>query len=250
MTAIWTFIAALLDLRLLRANAVGRGRGTAPSVVAVIALVCAGLFVVAVVCYIADGAALKRRPPAVVAQATAVIKHRPVHHHPYLHTAVGAVGFVFLCLGMALFLFVAVIAVPGVVNGVAYLTGTGGTATFVPQSYAEACGSIRVGCTPDTDGVLEYHGTSVSSTWPDVAPLGQPFHVRDTAAMDLGPRGCPHRQRRDRDRRHLHQPAAGGGRDPHLVPDFPDGAHLAAAPTAGGGVTCRRAGRWARLACT
>lgn len=179
VTAIWSLIASLIIYgAYLQTQSDGDG-GTAPSVVAFIAIACAVLFVVAVVCYAMDGAALKRQPPAVVAQATAAVKHRPVHHHPYLHTAVGKVAFGLLCLGMVLFLFVAVIAVPGVVNGVAYLTGTGGTATFVPQSYGQACGSYRVGCTPDTDGILEYHGTSASSTWPDVVPLGQPFHVRE-----------------------------------------------------------------------
>ncbi len=179
VTAIWSLIAALLIYGCyLQTQSDGDG-GTAPSVVAVIALVCAGLFVVALVCYIADGAALKRRPPAVVAQATAAVKHRPVHHHPYLHTAVGAAAFVFLCLGMALFLFVAVIAVPGVVNGTAYLTGAGGSATFVPQSYGQSCDRYGGDCTTMTNGVLKADGKNVSATWPDQVPLGQPFRVRE-----------------------------------------------------------------------
>jgi hypothetical protein len=37
----------------------------------------------------------------------------------------------------------------------------------------------RTGRVRTTVGVLEYHGASVNSTWPDVVPLGQPFHVRE-----------------------------------------------------------------------
>jgi hypothetical protein len=78
---------------------------------------------------------------------------------------------------MLTILFVAVVAVPGTVNGVAYLTGAGGTVTFDPLAHDTNCN--QYGCDTSTDGVLETGGAGVSATWPRVVPLGKPFRIRE-----------------------------------------------------------------------
>jgi hypothetical protein len=69
---------------------------------------------------------------------------------------------------------VGVASLPGLVDGVAYLTGAESTSTFRPASYAQDCG--RSGCTPVTDGRLT---GGASATWPDQVPLGHAFPVRE-----------------------------------------------------------------------
>jgi hypothetical protein len=81
---------------------------------------------------------------------------------------------------MALIVFVAVICFSGVVDGIGYLAGAGKSATFTGQSYDQSCGSLRGGCQTVTDGTATRNGVSVSTTWPDRVPLGQPFAVRES----------------------------------------------------------------------
>ena len=58
----------------------------------------------------------------------------------------------FSWLVMAILLGLGVVALPALVNGVAYLAGAENTATFVPTSYGQMCG--RGGCSTITNGYL------------------------------------------------------------------------------------------------
>jgi hypothetical protein len=71
---------------------------------------------------------------------------------------------------------VGVAVLPGLVDGVAYLTGAENSSVFLPLSYSQECG--RSGCSTVTDGTLA-SGASVS--WPRQVPLGQAFPVREPA---------------------------------------------------------------------
>lgn len=74
---------------------------------------------------------------------------------------------------------VAVLFLPGLVNGASYLAG-GNMVTFVPQSHAISCSYHGNGqCTTVTVGTLETGGAGVRSTWPDDVPIGRPFQVRE-----------------------------------------------------------------------
>jgi ABC-type Fe3+ transport system permease subunit len=143
-------------------------------------LVVAGFGVLAVVCIVAvvlDTRALRRRPAEVVAQAGPVAAEHPsrrARHYPPRHRVPWAVAWI----GMLAILAVAVVTVPGLVNGVAYLTGTEKMVTFDPVSYSTSC-AARGGCTTSTVGTLETGGKGTDATWPDVVPLGQPFKVRE-----------------------------------------------------------------------
>jgi len=75
---------------------------------------------------------------------------------------------------------VAVVSVPAVFDGVAFLAGAGNTVTFDPVSYQTNCDQYS--CQTGTDGILETGGTGgtgVEATWPDKVPLGKPFQVRE-----------------------------------------------------------------------
>jgi hypothetical protein len=141
-------------------------------IIALGALTAAGIIAAVV-----DTALLRRRPPAVRARAAPIAAHHPsrphAHHYPPRHLVTWTLRWV----GMLLILVVAVVSVPGVVDGVAYLAGAENTVTFDPLSHQTNCD--RYSCQTSTDGILESSGTSVNATWPNVVPLGKPFQVRE-----------------------------------------------------------------------
>jgi hypothetical protein len=141
-------------------------------------LAAGALTVVAVALAVVDTMLLRRKPPAVRAQAVPLAKHHPhrrrFHHYPPRHWLVWTAAWV----GMLLILVVAVFSVAGVVDGVAYLAGADKTVTFDPVSYQTDC-QYRTGCQTSTDGTLETGGAGIQTTWPDKVPLGQPFQVRE-----------------------------------------------------------------------
>jgi hypothetical protein len=143
-----------------------------------IVIVLGALTITGIVAAAVDTALLRRRPPAVRAQAVPLAAHHSsrshIHHYPPRHR----VSWAFRWVGMLLILVVAVISVPAVVDGVAYLAGTANTVTFDPVSYQTDC-YVRGGCQTSTDGILETGGPGVDATWPDVVPLGKPFQVRE-----------------------------------------------------------------------
>jgi hypothetical protein len=80
-------------------------------------------------------------------------------------------------VGILVILVVAAVSVPAVVDGTAYLAGTGRTVSFDPLSYQATCD--RYSCQAITDGILETGGAGISASWQNVVPLGRPFQVRE-----------------------------------------------------------------------
>jgi hypothetical protein len=170
------FFALLLGLG-VSGNASQEGT-PAPSWFEDIVLALAALLVVCIIAIAVESARLRRTPAAARAQAAQLAaQHRRTqrtHHLPSRHKAIWALGW----LGMLVILAVAVISVPAPVDGVAFLAGADKTATFDPVSYQTYC---QYGCTTSTDGYLETGGARISSSWPDVVPLGRPFQIREPA---------------------------------------------------------------------
>ena len=71
----------------------------------------------------------------------------------------------------------AVVSVPAVVDGVAYLAGAEHTVAFDPVSYQTNCDQYS--CQTTTDGIMQTGGSGVQASWPDKVPLGKPFQVRE-----------------------------------------------------------------------
>jgi hypothetical protein len=137
----------------------------------------AALMVSGIVAYIVESVRLRHTPPEVRTQAAQLAAHHPrgprAHHYPPRHAVTWALRWI----GMALFLVVAVVSVPAMVDGVAFLTGAEKTVTFNPTSYQANCD--RYTCATATDGTLETGGAGVSASWSNVVPLGKPFQVRE-----------------------------------------------------------------------
>jgi hypothetical protein len=172
-TAVASFFAFVLAEG---ANANAESQGTPPpSWFLDLVIVLAALTIVGIVAAVVDTVLLRRRPPAVRAQAAPLAAHHPgrlqAHHYPPRHWVIWVLRWV----GMLLILVVAVVSVPAVVDGVAYLAGAGHTATFDPTSYQTNC---QYTCQTSTDGILETGGTRVDASWPNVVPLGRPFQIR------------------------------------------------------------------------
>jgi hypothetical protein len=120
---------------------------------------------------------LRRGPAAVRAQAAAIAARHPsrphAHHYPPRHVVTWALRWA----GMLVILVVAVVSMPAVVDGTAYLAGAERTVTFDPVSYQTNCG--RYSCGTVTDGILETGGAGINASWQNVVPLGRPFQVRE-----------------------------------------------------------------------
>jgi hypothetical protein len=175
-TAVTSFIAFILGAG---AYSSAQSQGTPPpSWFLVIVIVLGAVTIVGIVAAVVDTALLRRRSPAIRAQAVPLAAHHPsrprAHHYPPRHR----VSWAFRWVGMLLILVVAVVSVPGAVDGVAYLAGAANTVTFDPVSHQTDC-YVRGGCQTSTDGILETGGKGVDATWPDVVPLGKPFQVRE-----------------------------------------------------------------------
>jgi hypothetical protein len=175
-TAVTSFIAFLL---VFGAYSSAQSQGTPPPFwFLAIAIALGAVTIVGIVAAVVDTALLRRRSPAIRAQAVPLAAHHPsrphAHHYPPRHAVSWAVRWV----GMALIVVVAVVSVPGLVDGVAYLAGAEKTGTFDPVSYQTDC-YVRGGCQTSTDGILHTGETGVDATWPDVVPLGRPFQVRE-----------------------------------------------------------------------
>jgi len=157
------------------ANAESQG-APAPSWFLGMIIALGGLIAVSIMAVVVYSAQLRHMPPAVRAQATPIAAHHPsrlyAHHYPPRHLVTWALRWV----GMLVILVVAVVSVPAVVDGVAYMFDAGRTATFDPVSYQTYC---RYSCSTITDGILETGGAGVSASWQNVVPLGRPFQVRE-----------------------------------------------------------------------
>lgn len=172
-------IAAFLAFALAEAaysSAVSAGTPP-PSWFLGIVIALGALTVVGIVVATVDSALLRRRPLAVRAQAAQLAaqhRSRPhARHHPPRHRVLWTLRLV----GTLLMMVVAVVSVPAVVDGVAYLAGAEKTVTFDPVSYQTNCD--QNGCQTSTSGILETGGAGIQSTWPDEVPLGKPFAVHE-----------------------------------------------------------------------
>jgi hypothetical protein len=173
--AITSFIAFALAYG---AYASAESQGTPPpSWFLVIVIALGALTIVGIVAAVVDTALLRRRPAAVRARAAPLAARHPsrphAHHYPPRHRVTWA----FAWVGMLLILVVAVVSVPAVADGVAYLAGAGHAVTFDPVSYQTNCDQYS--CQTSTSGILQAGGTGVDATWPDVVPLGRPFQIRE-----------------------------------------------------------------------
>jgi hypothetical protein len=135
------------------------------------------LTVASIIAVVGYSVQLRRRPAAVRAQAAPIAARHPhgphARHYPPRHL----VTWVLRWIGMLAILVVAVVSVPAVVDGAAYLAGAERTVTFDPISHQTNCD--RYSCQTVTDGVLETGGAGTSATWQNVVPLGRPFQVRE-----------------------------------------------------------------------
>jgi hypothetical protein len=175
LVAVTSFIAFLLAYGAC-ADAQSQG-APAPSWFLDLILVLGALTAVSIVVALADTVLLRRKPPAVRARAAPLAARHPsgrqAHHYPPRHL----VTWVLRWVGMLLILIVAVVSVPAVVDGTAYLAHAGRTVTFDPVSYQTNCD--RYSCQTVTDGILETGGAGINASWPNVVPLGRPFQVRE-----------------------------------------------------------------------
>jgi len=170
-----SFIAFLLGVG---ASSSAQSQGTPPpSWFQAMIIGLGALTIVCIAAAVADTMLLRRRPPAVRAQAASLAARHPsrphAHHYPPRHWVSWALRWT----GMLLILVVAVVSVPAVFDGVAYLAGAGNTVAFDPVSYQTNC--TQYDCQTSTIGIMETGGAGVEATWPDVVPLGRSFRVRE-----------------------------------------------------------------------
>ena len=144
----------------------GSGAGAAVGSVFVVLLTL--VVVTGLVASVVDTVKLHRRDRARLSTA-----HHPAWAHAHRYPPRHRFSWVFGWVMMLVLLGLAVPALPGLVNGVAYLAGAETATTFTPVSYSQSCG--KGGCHTVTDGFL---ADGASATWPDEAPLDQPFTVR------------------------------------------------------------------------
>jgi hypothetical protein len=162
----WVAVCGLLGS--LDPNASGPGLAVA----AILVLLLTVVAVVGLVASIVDSVKLRRRDAGVRTQALQLTRHYPARAHAYSYPPRHRFTWVFGWIALLILLGIGVAALPGLVDGVAYMAGAENTAIFLPTSYSQDCG--RSGCTTVTDGVLN---NGVSATWPEQVPLFQSFPV-------------------------------------------------------------------------
>jgi hypothetical protein len=163
----WAVAAGLLGS--LAPN--GTGPGAAVGVVFVLLLTAA--VIVGLVASVVDTVLLRRRYAGVRQQAGARTAHYPARAHASSYPPRHRFTWWYAWFVMAIVLGIGVAALPGMIDGVAYLAGAESTSTFTPTSYGQDCG--RSGCHTVTNGVLS---NGASATWNDEVPIGDPFSVR------------------------------------------------------------------------
>jgi hypothetical protein len=185
LTAIASF-AIFMVTAIAESLLVGDAQGALGATVNLIVLVTLTLTVIGLVAAVVDTVRLRGYPGSVREDArgaharelTAYSPGNPGparlrasrHLHPPRHWIGVTVTWIFFVFLVALGLT----HLPGLVDGIGYLSGAEATATFVPQSYGQECG--RSSCFTVTHGVLQPGGTAV--TLQDKVPLGQPITER------------------------------------------------------------------------
>lgn len=132
------------------------------------------LVIVGLIAVVVDTVRLHRADAAVRRSALDSVSHHPVHAHAYRYPPRHRGSWVFAWLMLALWLLLAVVFLPSLVNSVGYLAGAGPKVTFVPVTHQVECS--RGGCSTVTNGYLEPGGTQ--TTWTHDVPLGKSFSVR------------------------------------------------------------------------
>jgi hypothetical protein len=175
----WTvaggFIAFLIAISVY-SNQYNDVTNTGPVAVLAVAMAIGALTVAALIMVVVTGVHLRRRSAAQRAQAVSSVERaaaRRSRSRWARYDWAVASGVLVLALG------VAVLFLPGLVNGASYLAG-GNMVRFVPQSHAISCSYHGNGqCQTVTVGTLETGGAGVRSTWPDDVPLDRSFKVRE-----------------------------------------------------------------------
>jgi Domain of unknown function (DUF4352) len=175
----WGWTAAGGFLAFLLASAVYSNRysatGSGPVAILVIMMVLAALTIIGVVVVIADSVLLSRRSAVLRWQAVSFADQHSRRAHAYRYPPRHGFSFLGAWVMLACVLGLGVLFLPGVVNGISYLSG-GNRVMFVPQSWQTTC---SYSCSTSTDGILQTGGTGMSSTWPEQVPLNHPFLVRE-----------------------------------------------------------------------
>jgi hypothetical protein len=148
--------------------------GTLAAVTVAVFFVLLALGVVGLIVVAVDTVRLHRADAAIRRSALSSASHHPLPAHAYRYPPRHRISWLFGWFMLALWMFLAVVFLPSLVNSVAYLAGASHKATFVPVSYGQACS--RGGCSTVTEGYLAASGTH--ATWDSVVPLGRPFTVR------------------------------------------------------------------------
>lgn len=175
LTLIGGVVAWLVAAGLLGSLTNNGSGGVAARVATIFVLLLTALVVIALIAAIVDTVKLHRREPAVRSRAVALTTHHPVRSHAYRYPPKHRFSWVFGWIMLLILLGLGVAALPGLVDGIAYLTGGESSVTFVPVSAGQDCG--RYGCSPVTNGYLQTPGDP-QVTWPGAAPTGVPFQVR------------------------------------------------------------------------
>jgi len=178
---VWSRVAGTLVVLCLLGAAAGHeasSSGTPPPLW--FDLVIAGFGVLGLACAavaVAQSARLRRGPQEVRASAGKVFAAQQARQSARNYPRWNALFLVILWAGSLMIVAVAVLSVPAVVNGVAYLAGAEKTVTFDPVSHETVC-HTRGGCEVVTEGVMQTGGQGTEASWPHEVPLGRPFPIR------------------------------------------------------------------------
>jgi hypothetical protein len=151
--------------------------GAGVGVASVFILLLGAVAVVGLVASIVDTVRVHRLDPGVRAKAAPRTVHHPVRAHAYRYPPRHRWTWVFSWLVMAILLGLGVVALPALIDGVAYLAGAENTVTFIPTSFGQMCS--RGGCSTITYGHLGTTAGGATATWPGQLPIGVPFTVRE-----------------------------------------------------------------------
>ena len=181
----WGWTAAGGFLAFLLASAVYSNRysatGSGPVAILVIMMVLAALTIIVLVVAIVDSVLLRRRSAVLRWQAVSFEDQHSRRAHAYRYPPRHGLSFLGAWVLLACVLGLGVLFLPGVVNGISYLSG-GNSVMFVPQSWQTTCSYYSSSgnvCSTSTDGILETGGAGMSATWPEQVPLNHPFLVRE-----------------------------------------------------------------------
>jgi hypothetical protein len=179
----WTATGGFLAFML--ASAVYSNRysatGSGPVAILIIMMVLAALTIIGLVVAVVDSVLLSRRSAALRWRAISFAEQHSRRAHAYRYPPQHGLSFLTVWVMLVCMLGLGVLFLPGVVNGVSYLSG-GNSVLFVPQSWQPTCSfyySTGNVCSTSTNGILKTGGAGMSATWPDQVPLNHPFLIRE-----------------------------------------------------------------------